>query len=60
MEYKVIESFIDSQTGKGYNEGSTFTSDDVERVTFLINKGYLEGEIPKKPTRPNTRKKASD
>ena len=46
--HRVIKAFIDKETGKGYNEGSTFTSDDVERVTFLINKGYLLGEASTK------------
>lgn len=57
MGYKVIESFIDLQTGVGYNEGSAFVSDDAERVTFLISEGFLEGDAPK-VKKPQTRKKA--
>lgn len=46
MDYKVIKSFIDKVTNKGYNSGSTYTSIDDERATFLINEGYLKGESP--------------
>lgn len=39
--YLVIKSFIDSKSRKGYNEGSTFTTEDSERASFLVQKGYL-------------------
>lgn len=56
MNYLVKKAFIDKYTNNGYNEGNTFVSDDIERVSFLIKEGYLEGKIPK----AKTRKKASD
>lgn len=40
--YQVLKSFIDNETGKGYNEGSTFTSPDAERVSFLASQGYIQ------------------
>ena len=40
--YQVLKSFIDKSTGKGYNEGNTFTSTDAERVSFLGNQGYIQ------------------
>lgn len=42
MDCKVIKSFIDKNTGIGYNEGNTFSSDDTERVSFLAEKGYIK------------------
>lgn len=56
--YKVIKAFTDNETGRGYNEGSTFTSDDVERVSFLAENGLILASEPKR--KPATRKKASD
>lgn len=47
MNYKVIESFIDKETGNGFNAGSTFSTEDVGRASFLIQKGFLKGEAPK-------------
>lgn len=46
MEYRVIKSFIDKNTGTGYNENNTFTSSDAERVSFLIDEGYIAGVKP--------------
>jgi len=43
MKHLVIKSFIDKETGKGYNAGSTYESDDSERVAFLIDAGFLKG-----------------
>lgn len=45
MDYPVIKSFIDLETNKGYNAGSIFTSEDVERASFLIEKKYLKGIV---------------
>ncbi|MGE6516641.1 hypothetical protein [Lysinibacillus sphaericus] len=61
MDHVVIKSFIDKETGKGYNAGSTFTSTDAERVSFLAESGFIkvtntEKEAPKRAPR----KKASD
>lgn len=44
MDYRVIKSFIDKVTNKGYNSGSAYSSNDDERAAFLINEGYLKGE----------------
>lgn len=46
MNFNVVKPFIDKNTNIGYNAGSTFKSDDEERVSFLTDKGYLE-EKPK-------------
>ncbi|WHP40765.1 hypothetical protein QIX46_19765 [Lysinibacillus boronitolerans] len=58
MDYQVLKSFIDKETGKGYNAGSTFTSSDAERVSFLGENGYIVAPTTKR--KPATRKKASD
>jgi hypothetical protein len=42
----VIKPFIDKQTLRGYSEGDNYESDDSERVTFLVEKGYLKGPKP--------------
>ena len=60
MKYQVLKSFIDKNTNKGYNEGSTFESDDLERVSFLSEKGYINGEVKKPQPKKRTRKKASE
>lgn len=44
MNYKVVKSFIDKLTGKGYNKGSTYTSSDDVRAAFLVSEGYLQSE----------------
>lgn len=46
--YRVVNSFIDKISGKGFNTGSTFTSEDSERVSYLIQEGYLKGPPPKR------------
>ena len=45
MKHKVLKSFIDKTSLVGYNEGNTYESSDSERVAFLIEQGYLAGEI---------------
>lgn len=61
MKYTVLRSFIDMNTNTGYNTGNTFESDDVERVSFLSEKGFINGEVKKVvQPRARTRKKASD
>lgn len=42
MRHQVIRSFIDDHTAVGYNKGSTYTSDDVERVAFLYGQGFIK------------------
>ena len=42
MDYKVLKSFIDINTGIGYNRGSTFSSEDAARASFLGNQGYIQ------------------
>lgn len=59
--YKVVRAFTDNETEKGYNEGSTFTSDDEERVSFLADNGFIKTTIPQKVTpKRAARKKESD
>lgn len=47
QKIKVLKSFIDKNSNIGYNEGSTFSSDDEERVAFLIGNGYLHAPVKK-------------
>lgn len=61
MKYTVLKSFIDKDTNKGYNKGNTFESDDSERVSFLSEKGFINGEVKKaEQPKTRTRKKASE
>lgn len=45
MYYQVLVSFIDEETGEGYNAGSTFTSLDAERVSFLSQHGFIQSPV---------------
>ena len=45
MKHNVIKSFIDKNTGIGYNVGNAFESDDSERVAFLNKNGYIDGDV---------------
>ncbi|SCY30482.1 hypothetical protein [Lysinibacillus fusiformis] len=59
--YKVVRAFTDNETEKGYNEGSTFTSDDEERVSFLADNGFIKITTSHKVTPKRApRKKESD
>ncbi|MBU9724129.1 MULTISPECIES: hypothetical protein [Bacillaceae] len=61
MKINVISAFTDSLSGKFYKKGDTFNyeSENLERVTFLIEKKFLEKkkivihnkkeEVPSKP-----------
>ncbi|MFF5994798.1 Rho termination factor N-terminal domain-containing protein [Lysinibacillus sp. KU-BSD001] len=46
--YRVLKAFIDKVSGKGYNPGSTFKSDDNERVSFLAKKGFIHASLAEK------------
>lgn len=61
MKYTVLKSFIDKDTNKGYNKRGTFESQDLERVSFLSEKGFINGEVKKvEQPKTRTRKKASE
>lgn len=45
MKHKVLKPFIDRVSLIGYNEGNTYESTDSERVAFLVEQGYIAGEI---------------
>lgn len=61
MKYTVLKSFIDKNTNIGYNGGNTFESEDLERVSFLSEKGFINGEVKKvEQLKTRTRKKASE
>lgn len=47
MEHIVKSTFIDKETGKGYTKGSTFVSDDAERIATLVGGGFLVGIVEK-------------
>ncbi len=40
-QYNVKRAFIDKNTGIGYNPTNTFESDDLERVSFLGEQGFI-------------------
>jgi hypothetical protein len=42
MKLKVIKAFIDRYTGKPYNPGYVYESDDLKRIDELQEAGYLE------------------
>ncbi|MCM3444376.1 hypothetical protein [Metabacillus halosaccharovorans] len=42
MQKRVIKAFRDKETLKHYAKGDLYVSDDMERITFLLNEGYLE------------------
>lgn len=42
MKYNVLKSFIDKDTGIGYNAGNTFESTDSERVSYLSEEGFIK------------------
>jgi|GEM_PF-2918914 hypothetical protein len=42
MKLKVIKAFIDRYTGKPYNPGYVYETDDIERIQQLQEAGYLE------------------
>lgn len=46
--YKVTKSFIDRDSGKYFNFRDTFTSSDVERVSFLAKEGYISNLVDDK------------
>jgi hypothetical protein len=57
---KVIRPFLDKQdNNKPYRVGDSFSHSDSERVTFLIGKGFLKGEIPKEVPIKKSKKKQS-
>lgn len=43
MEYRVKSSFRDKNTDKLYQKGDTYSHEDEKRISFLIEKGFLEG-----------------
>lgn len=54
-KYKVTKSFIDKDSGEYFNFGSTFTSDDEGRVSFLAKEGYIfsPSSSPVEDTKPD-------
>ncbi|MDM5333430.1 Rho termination factor N-terminal domain-containing protein [Ureibacillus composti] len=40
-KYIVTKAFFDKNTGIGYNPENTFESEDLERVSFLGNQGFI-------------------
>ncbi|MEW8957790.1 MAG: hypothetical protein AB2448_01570 [Moorella sp. (in: firmicutes)] len=42
MKLRVIKAFIDRHTGKPYNPGYVYETDDMERIKQLQEAGYLE------------------
>ncbi|PRX39518.1 hypothetical protein CLV97_12456 [Planifilum fimeticola] len=44
-KYRVTSEFIDKNTRVYYPTGSTYETDDAERVEELRKKGFIGGEI---------------
>jgi hypothetical protein len=42
MKIKVVRAFIDRHTGRPYNPGYVYESNDLDRVAELQEAGYLE------------------
>jgi hypothetical protein len=54
---KVIRPFLDKKNdNKPYRKGDSFNSEDEKRVAFLLEQGFLDGELPKEE--PKKKKKA--
>ncbi|MFJ7831795.1 hypothetical protein ACIQXU_16415 [Peribacillus sp. NPDC097284] len=50
--HKVKNKFRDKDTEKVFNQGDLYTHEDAERVTFLVEQGFIdkeevESEFPK-------------
>ena len=59
MAFTVKRPFFDLEdNSKPYSKGDSYSNDNEERISFLIEKGFLEGNIKKSKKR--TRKKASE
>jgi len=54
-----MNAFIDKNTNRGYNQGSAFESTDLERVSFLAEKGFINAPI-ESVKKSRARKKASE
>lgn len=42
MAYRVAKRFRDKDTGKVYEENAPYINEDKDRVSFLVEKGYLD------------------
>jgi hypothetical protein len=60
LKAKVIQAFVDKNTGEPYNEGYTFESDKADRITELQEGGYLEVLAPKETPKKANKGKATD
>ncbi|WP_339145445.1 MULTISPECIES: hypothetical protein [unclassified Sutcliffiella] len=48
LKLQVVRAFQDKFTRKHYSIGNTFESQDFERVSYLIERGFLEDKnLPK-------------
>jgi len=46
VKVRVVRAFIDRYTGKPYNPGYAFESDDLARIAELQSAGFLDGTPP--------------
>lgn len=51
MKTNVLESFVDKNTGIGYNAGAVFDG-DADRIAELAASGYVEPKEVSKRTTP--------
>jgi hypothetical protein len=56
MKGKVLVPFIDKHTLKGYSVGNVYESDDLKRIAFLSEQGYIKANKTEKPKRPRKNK----
>lgn len=55
MRVQVVRAFIDKITGQGYNDGSTYESEDTQRLQELYDGGYTSRPPAKKRAKPTAR-----
>lgn len=58
MSYKVVANFRDKITKREYKKGDSFSSDDKERIAFLVKRGFIkEAKKKEKPKKSKSTKK---
>lgn len=50
MAYKVVANFRDKESKKTYKKGDSYSSENKERIAFLITRGFIQEVKEKKST----------
>lgn len=53
MKFTVISTFVDKNTKNFYSVGNVYESDDSDRIAYLVDKGFLEGDKEITPSKPD-------